>query len=112
MGAGKTVTVIALAAAARDDERAARADRPRQGGTLVVAPKHLLHQWDEEKKKFVGDQLRTLIVYDVDALSKMTEAAICEADIVIAAADLLADDKNQYLEELSARSGVTVPKVP
>jgi SNF2 family DNA or RNA helicase len=74
MGGGKTVTALALIAAGR--QRAAEGlpkGSPHQlKATLVVAPPILLQQWDDERKKFTGDKLRSIVIRSPSALKQVT----------------------------------------
>ena len=74
MGGGKTVTALALIAAGR--QRAAQGlpkGSPHQlKATRVVAPPILLQQWDDERKKFTGDKLRSIVIRSPSALKQVT----------------------------------------
>jgi|TARA_B110001469_G_scaffold60380_1_gene57919 hypothetical protein len=92
LGAGKTVTVIALVAA---DAPAARAlpltaDEPRLSrASLIVVPPLIIRQWEAEIERFSGGQLRTVRVESAAQLQELSCKQLREADIVLIVSDLL-----------------------
>ena len=82
LGAGKTVTVIALVAA---DAPAARAlpltaDEPRLSrASLIVVPPLIIRQWEAEIERFSGGQLRTVRVESAAQLQELSCKQLREA---------------------------------
>ena len=114
MGAGKTVTAIALIACGAESARAARLRASAPGhssATLVVVPnKALLSQWRSEFTKFVGTTLRVVAIPSVTSLKTVTASAIRRADVVIVVADLLADKR--YVENIAKRASAGIKISP
>ena len=100
MGGGKTVTALALIAAGR--KRAAEGlpkGSPHQlKATLVVAPPILLQQWDDERKKFTGDKLRSIVIRSPSVLQQVSLEQMRKADLILVVSDLLGVDKKEALD--------------
>eukprot|EP01065_Artemidia_motanka_P050637 TRINITY_DN870_c2_g3_i1.p1 TRINITY_DN870_c2_g3~~TRINITY_DN870_c2_g3_i1.p1 ORF type:complete len:1855 (+),score=402.92 TRINITY_DN870_c2_g3_i1:53-5566(+) len=92
MGAGKTVTTIALILAQRDRDREERGRCEGLRGTLVLCPAQLVEQWCAEVRKFAGaGALRVVAVHDGAGMQRVRAADLACADVVVAASDILAD---------------------
>lgn len=98
MGAGKTVTTIALVAAGKEQKTSIPREQHATRASLVMAPPTLIKQWDEERKKFTGNRLKT-VVYTQDT----TVQEILDADMVIANFELLS--QSSYMKNLKTKSG-------
>lgn len=104
MGAGKTVTTIALVAADKELRKIkSHAKTSTSNATLIMAPPTLILQWDEERKKFTGDNLKTILLPDASALKAVTAQELLDADMVIASFELLAE--SAYMKNLRAKAG-------
>jgi len=105
MGAGKTVTTIALIAAGRAfaKKKSEKKDATCSSASLIIAPPTLIAQWNEERKKFTGDTLGTILLPDASALKSITVQQLLDADMVIASFELLAE--NAYMKNLQAKAG-------
>ena len=97
LGAGKTVTVIALIA---NDVAAARKlplSKSKTGGderrhsraSLIVVPPLLIRQWEAEIERFSGGKLVCLRVESAAQLQRLSCKQLREADIVLCVSDLL-----------------------
>jgi hypothetical protein len=71
VGMGKTATALALALAA---------DEP--GPSIVVAPSHLLHQWESEARKFVSAGAM-LVVVGLQALNELKSCRLRDRRVLV-----------------------------
>ena len=90
LGAGKTVTVIALIAA---DVQAARAlpldERQQSRATLIVVTPLIIRQWEAEIGRFTDQKLRCVRIESAAHLRALTYKQLREADVVLIVSDLL-----------------------
>lgn len=90
IGSGKTVVTIALILAGKQKARSGRdAKAGRSSATLIVVPPGLVRQWDDERKKFTGNQLKCIIIDSTATLKKKTVEELCNADMVIVPAGII-----------------------
>ena len=92
LGAGKTVTIIALIASDTAAARAVKLTRaqPRVSrASLVVVPPLLVWQWQREIERFSGGKLRCVTIESAANLETISYKQLREADIVLMASDLL-----------------------
>lgn len=78
--------------------------------TLVIVPKHMMGQWPNEVKKFLGTSKRVSAIKDLLALNKITIAEIQRADIVIVSFALLSNAT--YFARLTRLSGLNESSAP
>jgi hypothetical protein len=50
--------------------------------TLVIVPKHLMAQWPNELKKFMGDRYKSLAIMNVGDLVRLTLKKVLDAEII------------------------------
>jgi site-specific DNA-cytosine methylase len=112
MGAGKTVTTIALIAAGREHAtKHMQREKHTTRATLIMAPPNLIDQWDDERKKFTGDNLKTVLLHDAAALEATSVQELMDADMVIASFELLSESK--YMKNLQEKAGYDgLPELP
>ena len=60
--------------------------------TLVVVPTHLMGQWPNEIRKFLGDDKHVVVVKDMTSFNKLTVNDIMMADIVIVNFSVLSNE--------------------
>ena len=106
MGFGKTALVIALLAL---DKKMQGQPGPLAAGTLVITPgSSALHsQWQEEVKKFLGDDFGGLSVFAISTMKDFKAASkrdLQKADVVIVNGDFFLS--NQYRKEFDSAFGV------
>lgn len=103
VGYGKTATTLALI-----DAQVGETEIPRQeeciGGvpikaTLIIVPRHLVPQWREQVKKFLGEKYKVIVIQETRNLTSLTVEAFQQADIIIVAASLFTAES--YLQKLS-----------
>jgi len=115
MGYGKTATTIALVAA-EQQRRVPLNPEPDQyvssRATLILIPSHLLRQWVDEFKKFLGSDLGGLQLVQVShvaALKELTFRRLMSADIVLATYKVsMQDDK--YKRRVGLLAGIVDPQ--
>lgn len=61
--------------------------------TLVIVPRHLLGQWPDEIKKFLGTSKNVLVLKDLNSINSLKIADIQNADIVVTSFAVLNNDK-------------------
>jgi hypothetical protein len=84
IGSGKTAVSIALILSGVQAARESRCvAEGKSGATLIVAPPGLVQQWDDERKKFSQNQLKSIIIDSTDTLKRFSVKDICEVDMVI-----------------------------
>ena len=71
--------------------------------TLIILPSHLMGQWPNEIKKFLGDALKVHVVKDMANLNKTTVADIEAADVVMTTNNVL--NSNLYFPRLAKLAG-------
>lgn len=122
IGAGKTVISIALILRKIEASRAGRKLPMQSSATLIPMPPGLLDQWKGEIKRF-APHLKTICVYDLLALKKLSVKEICHADVVLVPIDILEArpdeskkaSKPEYLQHVLKMAGdksTTAPKLP
>lgn len=121
IGSGKTVVTIALILSGIKKARAERslADG-KSGATLIVVPPGLVKQWDDERKKFTKNQLRSIVIDSTATLKRFSVKEICEADMVIVPAGMIEErgktktaTSRPYTELLSSKAGAKyIPPAP
>ena len=95
VGFGKTATTIGLIQEHRNIPLPARVTASVTGvlhdaNTLIFVPGHLIHQWQQEVKKFLPKaEIKVLNCHNVAPLKKATVADIASADSVICTYRLL-----------------------
>ena len=75
MGAGKTVTAIALIASKQNEAHVwfdKTNDSHYSRATLVVTPPNLVGQWNDMRKDFTGNALKCETISNMDDLKKIT----------------------------------------
>lgn len=82
----------------------------RTKATLVVVPKHLMGQWPEEVKKFLGTSKKVFVVKDMSSLNKLSIDDVQRADIVIVSFAVLSNET--YFSRLARLSGVNPASLP
>jgi len=117
IGSGKTAVTIALILADVEEARTSRViDQGISGATLIVVPPALIDQWDDERKKFTGSQLKCLKVDSTAALKKLTVKEICCADIIICPVSINEEGKGKnrpYTANLCSKaSAKSIPIAP
>lgn len=118
IGSGKTVVTIALILSGVEAARKnCDASVGKSGATLIVVPPGLLKQWDDERKKFTGNRLKSITIDCTKTLMRYSVQEICSADIVIVPAGIIEEKMKAtdrpYTKHLSkmADSG-TIPPAP
>lgn len=121
IGSGKTVVTIALIL---DGIKKARANRNtaegKSGATLIVVPPGLVKQWDDERRKFTKNQLKSIIIDSTATLKRFSVKEICEADIVIVPAGIIEErgkkspaTSRPYTELMAAKANAKkIPPAP
>lgn len=118
IGSGKTVITIALILKGVAKARASRNPKiGRSGATLIVVPPGLVRQWDDERKKFTGDKLKSIMIGNASTIKMYSVKDLCEADIVICSAGILGESsgtgkskRHFYCENLQKKAGS--PRIP
>ena len=82
----------------------------RTTATLVVIPAHLMGQWPNEIKKFVGSSKKVAVITDMNSFNKLTVEEVQKADIVLVNFKVLCTDK--YFERLARLAGVNPKSLP
>jgi SNF2-related domain len=72
--------------------------------TLIVVPKHLMGQWPDEVRKFLGTSKKVCVIKDLTSLNKLTIGDIHSADIVIVSFAVL--NNETYFARLARLSGI------
>ncbi|KAI8849690.1 hypothetical protein BC829DRAFT_416581 [Chytridium lagenaria] len=70
--------------------------------TLVLVPGHLLNQWPDEIRKFLGSSVKVEVIKDMNSLNRLAIADLQAADIVVASSKLLSS--TNYWENLEGIS--------
>ncbi|KAJ3211992.1 hypothetical protein HDU67_004137 [Dinochytrium kinnereticum] len=71
--------------------------------TLVLVPGHLLNQWPDEIRKFLGNSIKVEVIKDMNSLNRLAIADLQAADIVVASSKLLSSVNYwENLEGISA----------
>jgi len=87
VGYGKTITTLALIhtqkARAEEDAREHRCGQISIKATLIIMPKHLLGQWAQEAKAFLGQTCKIIVIANMVHLNKLSVRDLIEADIVL-----------------------------
>ena len=117
IGSGKTVVTIALILKGAKAARANRnVDKGRSGATLIVVSPGLVKQWDDERKKFTKNRLKSIIIDCTDKLKKTSVEELCNADIVIVPAGIIEESKGKlrpYTEHLRKKAkSKPIPPAP
>lgn len=119
IGSGKTVVTIALILSGIEKARANRnLAAGRSGATLIVVPPGLVKQWDDERKKFTKNKLRSIIIDSTDTLKRFSVKEICEADMVIVPAGIIEEkgkmtNDRPYTELMSKKACASkIPPAP
>jgi hypothetical protein len=117
IGSGKTVVTIALILKGVERAHASRNTKEgRSSATLIVVPPGLVRQWDDERKKFTGNQLHSIIIDSTATLKKYSVEDICKADVVIVPAGLIEEGKGKirpYTEQLQKKAvSKPIPPAP
>ena len=119
IGSGKTVVTIALILADIEKARAeSNVKEGKSGATLIVVPPGLVKQWDDERKKFTKNKLRSIIIDSTATLKRASVKELCEADMVIVHAGIMEErgktaTSRPYTELLSAKAKAdTIPPAP
>jgi len=113
VGYGKTAITLGLIDAAEEPKVAPKElleGFMHTKATLVIVPAHLMSQWPKEIEKFLGTQIRKVVVKDMSSFNNLTVADVQNADIVIVNFTVLSSDK--YFARLARLAGVNVNSVP
>ncbi|XP_037509830.1 transcription termination factor 2 [Rhipicephalus sanguineus] len=86
MGLGKTLTMLSLVEAAAVKGQGT----PPRGGTLVVCPLSLLHQWEEEVQRHLPDRWQVHVHHGRNRTADPEELAGC--DLVVTTYDTISSD--------------------
>ena len=94
LGAGKTVTVIALIAADVAKARALRLsgsgkDRQLSRASLIVVTPLIIRQWESEIRRFSAGKLQCVRIESAAQLQALSVKQLREADVVLVVSDLL-----------------------
>ena len=94
LGAGKTVTVIALIAADVERARALKlsasgSQRHLSRASLIVVTPLIIRQWEAEIERFSAGKLRCVRIESAAQLQALTAKLLREADVVLVVSDLL-----------------------
>ena len=116
VGYGKTAITLGLIAAATCPPCPSQTAATPQGlfqtnATLVIVPGHLMGQWPNEIKKFLGSKKSLIVIRNMQDFNKVTLEDLLKCDIVIAHFTVLSNDT--YFTRLARLSGLdpsTVPK--
>jgi len=119
IGSGKTVITIALILAGVAKARAnCDANKGRSGATLVVVPPGLVQQWDDEREKFTGNQLKCITIDSTATLKRYSVEQMCAVDMVIVPAGIIEEAHKSckdrpYTQHLSKMAGAGfIPEAP
>ena len=83
IGSGKTVVTISLILSAMQTARENHSiAEGKSGATLIVVPPGLVKQWDDERRKFSQNTLKSIIIDSTDTLMRFSVKEICKADIL------------------------------
>ncbi|KAL7565128.1 hypothetical protein ACA910_021509 [Epithemia clementina (nom. ined.)] len=113
VGYGKTAITLGLV------DSAPEVPKPPRGlcekliptkATLVVVPGHLMGQWPDEVKKFLGGSKRVVNLEDMKSLGNTSIGAITNADIVIVSFKLLCNET--YFKRLARLVGIKPDSFP
>jgi SNF2 family DNA or RNA helicase len=120
---GKTVTTIALIQSEFEEHTpAALLKRNRSQtehlpnlidvvGTLIVCPPHMVIQWQEELKSFLGtkqyDKFKVLLIEDFTQLCGLTIEVVQDSRVVILSWNVFADE--EYISELARFAAMPEP---
>ena len=79
----------------------------------MVVPPGLVQQWDDERRKFTGNQLTCIKIQCVDDLKRCSVKQLCEADIIIVPAGIIEEapkpgPRRPYTEHLVLKSGLAL----
>lgn len=117
VGYGKTAITLGLIDSTATKLRAAPEvpNSYRQGfvstkATLVVVPKHLMGQWPDEVKKFLGSSKKVVIVKDLSTWERLKICEVVDADIVLVSFEVLMHEK--YLTNLVFMCGLDLASLP
>lgn len=114
VGYGKTCITLALIDENQTPfselQRDAPSGRIPTKATLIIVPGHLIGQWPEEVKKFLGNSKKVIVIKDMTSFNSMTIADVQEADIVLVNFTVLCSDK--YFQRLARLSGKSKNSVP
>ena len=113
VGYGKTAITLGLIDASRAKFGSTKAMPPPEScldgrvftpATLVLVPSHLMGQWPDEIRKFLGPKMNVISLKTLNDLNKKSAREIMNADIVIASFGLFNSDK--YFPRLARFTGV------
>lgn len=109
VGYGKTAITLGLIDAGPRSDAGASSERTSAGkirakATIVAVPAHLTRQWKAEKKKFLGNKYKDIVLETMASLNQYTVEDILDADIILVASSLQRSE--QYLARLAAFSVV------
>eukprot|EP00977_Amphora_coffeiformis_P014794 scaffold4223_cov189-Amphora_coffeaeformis.AAC.54 len=117
VGYGKTAITLGLVDAAETVNGAPPSPPEgfREGfihtkATLVLVPKHLMGQWPDEVKKFLGDSKKVFVIKDLNSMNSLTIGDVLDADIVVASFAVINNQK--YFERLAQFCGIDPDRLP
>jgi hypothetical protein len=120
---GKTVTTIALIQSEFEEytpgvllerNKFLTEDLPaliNVAGTLIVCPPHIVIQWQEELRSFLGtkqyDKFKVLLIEDFAQLRELTIEAVQQSRVIILSWNVFADE--EYISELARFAAMPEP---
>ncbi|KAJ3115629.1 hypothetical protein HDU96_000322 [Phlyctochytrium bullatum] len=109
VGYGKTAITLGLIDVMKEKQAITKATQvpgliPLKA-TLVLVPGHLLNQWPDEIKKFLGKTVKVEVIKDMNSLNKLSIEDLEKADIVVASSKILSSVNYWENLELLSASG-------
>ena len=114
VGYGKTAITLGLIATTTCPRPSKKEATPlglfQTQATLVIVPGHLMGQWPNEIKKFLGSKKSLIAIRNMQDFNKVTLEDLLKCDIVIANFTVLSNEK--YFTRLARLSGLDPSTVP
>lgn len=110
-GSGKTAVCWGLISAEADRSRAFREGKGERGGTLVIAPPHVIDQWLHERDKFGHATLKVIRMVTMRDFKKADRGEVHLADVVLTTFNFLNNAAHTRLLRATAETlGATQAK--